>query len=210
MSETPDSLPDRDQELALHGRLLAGDDPTATVDLAVAYLTPLIKWLSTSNKEVSEDFRNHAAGDAILTLAKNPRSYDPNRGMTLFGFLKMSAKGDLLNLLRDENRHQKNRKLVELSSLDGKYLKEADPSVSLRIHEKLEIARAEILPVVRNGLSEAELRVLDLMLADEKKTAALAQAYGIGDLPHNEQKREIKRVTDKLKKRIERARNDNG
>ncbi len=210
MSETLDSLPDRDQELALHGRLLAGDDPTATVDLAVAYLTPLIKWLSTSDKEAHEDFCNHAAGDAILTLAKNPCSYDPNRGMTLFGFLKMSAQKDLQNLFRAENRHQKNRKLVELSSLDGKYSKEGDPFVSLPIREEADIARAKILPVVQNGLSEAELRVLDLMLAEEKKTAALAQAYGIGDLPKNEQKRQIKRVTDKLKKRIERARNDNG
>ena len=210
MSETPKSLPTREQELALHRRILA-KDPTAPSDLAVAYLTPLIRWLSTRHRKTPEDFRDQAAEDAILALCKNPASYDSNRRMTLFGYLKMAAHRDLLNLLRKESRHQKNRQPVELSLLDGKYSKDhADPSFSLRIREEADMATAKILPVVLLGLSAAEKRVLELMLSGEKKTAVLAQAYGIGDLPKEERKRQIKRLTDKLKKRIQRARIDHG
>jgi len=182
------------------------------MDLAVTYLTPLIDWLSTSYKTDRDDLRNEAAGQAICDLSKEPSIYDPNRGKTLFGFLRTSAKRDLQNLLAKEERHNKNREFVELSSIDGKYSRGADgdPSVAAENREEAGIALRKILPVVREGLSEVEKRVLDLILDGEKKTSVFAQACGISDLPKDEQEKEVKRLKGKVNKRIERARQDHG
>jgi RNA polymerase sigma-70 factor (ECF subfamily) len=61
-------------------------------------------------------------------------------------------------------------------------------------------------PSVREGLTDAEVRVLDLMIRGERKTSVYAEAYEIAGLPSEEQRRMIKQVKDKLKKRFERAR----
>ncbi len=210
MSETLQTLPTREQELALHDRLVAGD-PTAPPDIAVAYLVPLILSLSAKNPTLPDDLCQEAAEKAIVDLIKKPLSYNRNRRKRLFGYLKMSAQGDLQTLWQKEKRHRENRESVELSLLDGNYVRgQTDPSVVMQLREEAEIARAEILPVVKKGLPEAELRVLELHLAGEKKTAVLAEAYGISDLPEEEQRGQIYRLMDKLKKRIDRAREGHG
>ena len=66
-----------------------------------------------------------------------------------------------------------------------------------------------IPPQVTDGLSKRELGVLELMLRKERKTAVYARAYGIEHLPVVEQRREIKRVKDRLQKRLNRAREGN-
>jgi hypothetical protein len=58
---------------------------------------------------------------------------------------------------------------------------------------------------VRHDLNAGEERVLALMLDGERKTLAFAQALGIDQLPKKEQKAKVKRLKDKLKKRIERG-----
>ena len=63
---------------------------------------------------------------------------------------------------------------------------------------------------MREGLSDAESRALDLLLDGERKTAVFAEALGIGHLPMKDQRAEVKRVKDKLKKRIERETRGDG
>jgi hypothetical protein len=46
---------------------------------------------------------------------------------------------------------------------------------------------------------------LDLMREGEKRTVVFADAAGFSDLPPEEQAREVKRVKDRIKKRIQRA-----
>jgi hypothetical protein len=211
MDETSNSLPSRKEELDLHRRL-ADLDPTAPVDVAVAYLTPLIHWLAKFHKRAPEDLRNEAAEDAICNLSRDPGTYDPSRGKSLWGFLKMSAAGDLINALAKEKRNKKAENLVELSMVDGKCSlgDEGDPSVTAENCEEARIIKIKILPVVRKGLSDKELRVLDLILDGEKKTDVYAEACGISHLPKDEQEKEVKRIKGKVNKRIERARQDHG
>lgn len=208
------SLPTREQELDLHRRLI-GNDPIAPSDLAVAYLDHLIGWLAENNPRLGPEMHAEAASEAICSLIKRPQSYMPDR-QTLVVYLQLSAQGDLKNVLRREGRHHRRRatmESVELSPDAGKYLgREADPSLPLQIEEARSALRAEIseiLPLVQQGLSEPELRVLELMLNGERKTSVFAEAFGISHLSVDEQKSEVKRIKDRLRKRVDRATSHN-
>jgi RNA polymerase sigma-70 factor (ECF subfamily) len=208
MITSPARFPSREEGLRVHQRLLAGD-PTAPSDLAGMYLDALIGWLLTHNRSIDPDFCFQAAADSILSLISDPGSYDPGR-QTLEVYLRMAAKRDLLNILERENRHRHQRRTlasVELSPEAGKYLgRENDPFGPLQSEEAVREAWNGVPASVREGLAPRELAVLELMLGQERKTEVYARAFGIEDLPAEEQREQIKRVKDRLKKRLDRAR----
>jgi RNA polymerase sigma-70 factor (ECF subfamily) len=199
--------PSNDEATALLVRLRSGD-PTAPSDLVVAYLDDLARWLQGRNPAVSAEECLTAAEDALLALIKNPTSFDPKRS-SLLGYLRMSASGDLKNQWRAERRHvwrKTSLEDVELSPGEGKYLRdgEADPAQRLEVRE-WSLMSAKVIGALRAKLSPEERRVMDLMLEGERKTRAYAEALGLSGLPAPEQKREVKRVKDRLKKRLERS-----
>jgi len=205
--------PARDAEhRAVHRRLLDGD-VLAPSELAEALLDPLADWLARQYPNLDPHLCTDWAIDAIMTLIKNPRSYDPDRGTSLSGYLRMSAKGDLLNRLHKEKRHSDRRAdlgIVELSPTDGKYLQdgEADPIQILIGWEEIEEMRATMPTVpdaVLEGLTEQERAVLELMRRKERKTAEYARVLAITDAPFAEQRQVVKRVRDRLHKRWQRA-----
>lgn len=192
---------------------LSSDDPVAPSDLAELFLDPLSNWLDDHNPPIDSQMCATAAEDAILALIKNPATYKPER-QTLEVYLRISASGDLKNLLRTEQRHRERRadwESVELSPVVGKYLQDPseDPSVVLEEREEAAEARTVALAVldgVRQELDQESSIVLDLLLADQRKTAVYARALGLDDEPPAEQERLVKRAKDRVKKRILRAR----
>lgn len=204
MTDAP-APPPPEQGRALHARLLAGD-PVAPADLAEAYLDSLAIWLQRQNPGVTDPHHcTIAAGEAIIALIKAPRSYDPAR-RSLEGYLRMSAQGDLLNLLRNERRHSDRRtslEAVELSPVAGKYLwdVEGDPARIVEREDELAVATRPTLP----GLTPQEEQALALMRQGERKTIAYARVLGLDRLPVAEQRQGVKRVKDRLQKRLLRA-----
>src|SRR5215510_13885735 len=95
------------EALSLYERLLA-DNPTSSVDLANTFLNPLANWLIEHNPRIDSHLYETAAEDAILGLIKNPVTYKPER-QTLEVYLRISASGDLKNLLRSEMRHSERK-----------------------------------------------------------------------------------------------------
>lgn len=215
MTAAPRVPPAPNEGHALWERLTSDDDPTASSDLACAYRDSLAEWLKRCYPRVDPDDCDAAAHNAIITLIKNPTTYKPER-QTLDVYLHMSAAGDLKNILRAEKRHRDRRadlEAVEHSSSVGKYLwdEEADPAFVVERNEDeaaAAAAAATLRMAIVQGLSPKETRVLDLMQAGERKTGTYARVLGIEDRPTEEQKREVKRVKDRLKKRIERAGHD--
>ncbi len=194
-----------DPHLELHQRLV-DRDPNAPADLAVTFLEPLIAWLSERNPRIHPDHVNEAADEAIVALIRNPASYSPSK-CNLESYLRMSAQGDLRNLLAKERRHRRNYPLldVELSQDDGKYPgREVEPPVLLMFEEEQARRRDGGPDPVRDGLTEVDRRCLELMESGERKTARFAEILGITDRPIEEQKLLVKRIKDRLKKRIER------
>jgi hypothetical protein len=207
MSSSPAQPPTRHEALALHQRLLA-QERTASDELADAYLERLVLWLGDIAPNVSEDIRLEAAEDAILALIRKPESYSPQL-QTLEVYLRMSARGDLRNLLSKERRQNEGRvswESVELLPKGGKYLgRNDDPALPLRLAEEKQNIMSSIPDSVRRRLSETDLRALELMLEKERRDAVYAELYGLLHLPVDEQKRSVKRHKDRLKKVLKRA-----
>ena len=191
--------------MALHLRL-CDLDPTAVADICRAYLQPLLTWLGNKYPHLDSDLRQTAAHDALIAYVQAPRSYDPVRS-ELGAYLRMAARGDLLNLCKRESKHRKGRvefALVEDVGEDGNLSGEENPSSQLETAEEAE-RRRDIVQGFMDGFSEAEQRVLELMLAGERKSAVYATALGLAVLPADEQEREVKKVKDRIKKRLQRG-----
>jgi RNA polymerase sigma-70 factor, ECF subfamily len=207
MPRSPTRPPTQQEALALHQRLL-GHDPTTANDLADAYLERLVLWLGEIAPKVSEDIRLEAAEDTILALLRKPESYSPEL-QSLEVYLRMSARGDMLNLLSKERRHKKREvpcRSVELLPDAGKYLgRQDDPALPLRLAEEMQSRLDTIPESVRRKLSETDLRALELILQKERRDAVFAEVYGLLHLPKAEQKRNVKRHKDRLKKVLKRA-----
>ena len=120
----------------------------------------------------------------------------------------MAARGDLWNLLRGERRHHVKRVpwLAVEEGEEGGNLSEREEEPSARLQrEEEDAAWRALLQSVRGQCDDKEKQALELLLAGERSTAVYAAALGISEKPFPEQEREVKKVKDRLKKRLERG-----
>lgn len=198
------SLPSREEGFALYARLRDGD-PLASSDLCCAYFPFLIRFLRGCHPEADDDSLHDAVTRTLMDLIDRPTIYDPAR-TSLQGFLQMAARGDLLNALaaarRRANHQVSFERLTEAGTeIDGG----GDPLAIVIVQDDDVAAAARVPPAVRAGLSPAEAAVFTLMAEGERRTETYAHALGLTHLPVSAQRREIKRMKDRIKKRIERA-----
>ena len=188
--------------LNLHERLLA-DDPVATADffeMAAPILERYLRYQFPSlGPGVDPDIYILATHDALTDYFKDPRKYDPARS-GLMTYLRLAAKRDLQNMLRKESRHATGRNSldsVEFDLSDGNDVSEtvADNIDAQRLSEDL-----------TKEMTPDEKDVFLLMVEGERSTEAAAAALGIGHLSPRDKVREVKRVKDRIKKRIQRRR----
>src|SRR5215211_1096617 len=106
-------MPHDEVGATLRACLLSGDT-TASNDVVTAYLDDLADWLEKIHEQAQSDDCLTAAEDAILAFIKNPMSYDPEK-KSLRNYLRMSADGDMKNLLKKERRHSARRGGISLS-----------------------------------------------------------------------------------------------
>jgi DNA-directed RNA polymerase specialized sigma24 family protein len=194
-----DTWPDAEALDALFRRVRDGD-PVARSEFIAATLDPLVAHLCGWRREADEHACISAAEDALLNLLKKPEAYDAAK-RTLAGYLRMSAEGDLLNGLEKERRHHRNRDYdsVELAA-DGRNDSQDGADSGLPSFSDADLA-AEIA-----SFNAAERTVFDLMRDGEKATAAFTAALGIAHLSKEDQAREVKRVKDRVIKRLQRVR----
>ena len=194
-----------EQEQALHRRLCEGD-PLAPDELCRRYLNPLVGWLRENHREMEDAVLVTAAHEAVIGLIKSPSCYDPAR-LDLFGYLRMAARGDLRNLLRDERRHYHGREpwnAVEKAEEVGNYPEsEEDPAVHL---ERAEVrqAAAKLICTASADWTQGERQVLELILRGEKRTEMFAGVIGAEGLTFAEQQEAVNCVKDRIMKRLKR------
>lgn len=211
--ETPSRHEDpssrRDDDRALRARLLRRD-PLAPSDLAVAHLEPLVEWLGRAFPRrafpsMDPDLLRIAATDLILDLAETPERYDPDRG-DLPAYLRMAAKGDVLNALKREGRRagrQVPLEDVELSGWARNSLVEGPPDPAEVVAGATRID-PETMTTIRGHFDDVEWEVVQLMGERERRTSRFALVLGLADWPEIEQRREVKKVKDRLQKRLRR------
>jgi DNA-directed RNA polymerase specialized sigma24 family protein len=183
------------------GRLLDPADRLAPNEAAACFLPVLQARLSACHPRAADDLITTAADDALVDFLHHPEKFDPARS-SLLGYLGMIAECDLKNARRAEGRHHPDPRIsVELDDLAGN-----DSSDE-------EVSRFEDFPdlvAVRDDLPPEERAFLDLMRQGEHCTEALAAVLGSGHLPPEEQRTLVKRVRDRIIKRLQRAAGEEG
>ena len=186
--------------LGLHDRLLS-DDPVATEEIFTIAAPELERHLRLRFPSlavgVDPDIYMSAVFDALTDYFKNPGNYDPARS-GLMTYLRMAARGDMLNLLAKEKRHANGRVSLE----DVEFRQSDGNDISERVAEEIDGQRE--VEDLKQVMTPEEWAVFSLTMEGERSTEVAAEAMGIGHLASAEQAREVKRVKDRIKKRIQR------
>ena len=184
----------------IHERLLAGD-VTAPAELAEALLEPLLQRLARKYPQLPDpNILYDAVTDALMSYIRCPAQFDPAR-RGLIGFLVMAADGDLRNALAKEKRRRQkeiSREDVELGAAAGNSEVRAGNSETEPGREKL---RQELPRIFTDP---TDLAMVELIISGERTTAAFVEVLQLHHLPVEQQRREVKRHKDRLKKRLER------
>lgn len=182
----------------IHARLLAGD-LTAPAELLEEVFAPLKRALHRRNRGLPDDhFIDDAVTGALFDYIKKPERFDPDKA-SLLGYLEMASQGDLKNALAKDRRWQKKHttlEAVELHARDGKREKKGPDIVTT-----LEAERIGRL-LVEHFDDQKDLEMAELIIAKERSTEAFAAILDIEGLPVTEQRREVKRHKDRIKKRL--------
>lgn len=150
------------------------------------------------------NFVQDAATDALLSYVKRPAQYDPSK-RGLLGYLVMAAEGDLKNALAKIKRRRAHEIAVddvELRRFGGKDVpRVADADVELAAKE-MATKDAALFTDLRDR--EAAM----LIRTRERSTQAFVELWKLQGLARDEQRREVKRRKDRIKKVLERHRGD--
>jgi len=190
---------DREVLGQIHVRIVAGD-VTASSDLFLSVHSPLTATVRKRlGGRISWEDAGDIATDAIVEYVNDPSKFDPSRS-GLFGYLLLIARGDALNLVRDQGKEAENvSRVVELSSWAGNTTVEG-PEVKLDADRILRDHHGDL---VRDEGDEAILR---LYLDGEKATSAYAEVLGLKGLSDEEKKVAVKTRKDRIEQRLKRLR----
>jgi DNA-directed RNA polymerase specialized sigma24 family protein len=189
----------------LHQRLLAGSSPTVTSEIAAELLPAIVKGLMREFPQVGDPHLIETAGeDALLFYFDHPAQFDPARS-SLFTYLRMRAKGYLLNSLGRQKSSQGGENVVELAGAETVYEVEAqnerDAEAALIEHE----SQTEIMQKLSEIITDPQdFQVLVLMLEGVRETSAFAAVLGITDRLLTDQTKLVKQRKDRIKKAVQR------
>lgn len=195
------------QELELHHAIKNRDD-IALPRLFDEYVEKVVKSLEIKYRSVSKrdkDLIVMAVNDAFLDYYFNPDRFNPQLS-GLLGFLKMASRSDLINLLKkEENRNMKNDFLEDVE-LQEKFRNSIIKSYS---SADTTILSDEIMEAVRHILekyfsTETDIALALMILSKERETEHYVEVLEIGELTLDEQRAEVKKQKDRIKKVLER------
>ena len=186
--------------LDLHERLL-GRDPVATEEMFSLAAPELEKHLRLRFPSlavgIDPDIYVSAVYETLTDYFKSPGKYDPAKS-GLMTYLRLAWRRDMQNLLAKESRHASGRislESVEFSLSDGN-------DFSDTVADSLDSKR--LVADLTRGMTSEERAVFSLMTEGERSTRAAAEAMNIGHLALEEQAKRVKRVKDRIKKRMRR------
>jgi RNA polymerase sigma-70 factor (ECF subfamily) len=192
---------DSSQLLDFHRRLCEGDR-TASEELAELLLGPLIEALSHRFPDTDEQTIWDGVVDAFLDYAARPCQFNVGRGVPLDGFLRMASRRNVTNALRGEARRR-----VRQATAAADYLAvvELDPTAeNLLQQEEARRLQRQQEDWMKHLRDLKDQQIWAMRLRGERRTEAFAEVLGISHLPIEAQRREVKRVKDRIDKVLRR------
>jgi len=200
-------MADKDQGLALHELLLAGDS-LALPKLYDVYGENIINVLRADFSDLAqrdESLLFEAVNEAFIGYNKNPHTFDRSKN-TLKNFLIMAAKRDLVNIIARNKNYQEKIKLPKDVEIEEKFRNrsqksEYSPDEEIVLRESLQAIEIELR---KYFLVDKDLELAKMIIRGEKNTEVFAVVLEIERLEKNEQQTEVKRHKDRIKKVLER------
>lgn len=190
---------------ALHQRLLDGD-VTAPAQIAELFMPVIIGKLRQGYPTLDDPHLiDTAVEDALINYFACPEQYDPAK-LGLAGYLRMSANGDLLNLLKREKKIQDQQNLsecVELEDGDAEHGVEVQDDFNLEAlvfahHSPIWQRLSNLLP------DPVDQEIVLLMMEGVHETSAYASVLEVSDRSPKEQAQAVKRHKDRIKRKLQR------
>ena len=169
--------------------------PTAREEIAARFLPLLMQFLARTFPRTAPELRDDAADRALIDFLRSPSRFDPTRS-GLGAYLRLTARGDLLNLLEAERRARRGIPL-------GLVAEPADYRNMMR-DEEITWDDPRLATELR-AFDADEQTTFELMLKGTRETAAFAVRLGLAHLSAEEQTVAVKRLKDRVKKRLVRA-----
>lgn len=202
----PASEPSRHWQIQKHQQILNENSPTAFAQLSELALPHLVEFLQREFRQVEVHLHETAAIDSLLTYHAAPQKYDPEK-LTLFAYLRMSARHDLLNAVDHSNRQKRPLLDIDEPAIQSQLVADADLESELYLEQWLDNGDSGKQTMLRQF--EAELDTIDrqlflLMLNGVRETEPYAEIMQLASQPLPEQRREVKRAKDRLTKKLTR------
>ena len=196
-----------DKELQLH-LLIKENNDLALTKLYDLFGEPIVRCLKKWFRKIAvtdEALIMEAVNEAFWGYYKNPQTFDPNQN-SLQRFLEIAADRDMRNILKREEKFLTKRQLpesVELEEIFWNGVKRDNQSADENLirQQSFELVDKELSIHFTN---EVDLLLAKMILLEERDTKVFSDVLKIQGLPMDEQRREIKRNKDRIKKVLER------
>ncbi|MEZ4593340.1 MAG: hypothetical protein R3D55_19670 [Chloroflexota bacterium] len=204
----PASEPSRPWQIQKHQEIIDGDSPTAFAQLSELALPHLITFLQKEFRQVEPHLHETAAIDSLLTYHQSPQKYNPDK-LTLFAYLRMAARHDLLNALDKQNRQKRPLTNIDEPTIQAQLVAESDPeedafSLAAWLGSDTTSAEQTLLREFEATLTSTDRQFFLLMLNGVRNTEPYAEILQIAHTPIAEQRRTVKQAKDRLTKSLTR------
>lgn len=204
----PVAEPSRPWQHQKHEQIVRKDNPTAFAQLAELALPHLVSFLQQEFHQVESHVCETAVIDCLLTYYAAPEKYDPTK-LTLFAYLRMAARHDVLNAIDRQNRrkrplHSLDEPAIQTQLISGVTAESDIPDLANWIDSPNHASRQEILRRFEADLNSSDRQLLLLMLNGVRESEPYAEVLGITAFPLDDQRREVKRAKDRLTKSLTR------
>lgn len=185
------------QSISLHNRLLDGD-VTAPAELAELFLPLLTGYLSNRFRNLSNPHAiDTAVIDCVMNYLQRPEQYDSQKA-TLFNYLKLASRRDLINLLNQEKLPAYS---VELD--DGEREYSIEKYHERPLEDNILQKHSPTWDLISKLLPKAvDQEILFMMMDGVRETAEYAFILNINNLSRFDQEVIVKRHKDRIKKII--------
>lgn len=189
-----------------HRRILR-KDATAFAELCEAALPHLVEFLIATYPQVERHIHEMTAIDTLLSYNADPQKYDPAQ-LSFFAYLRMAARGDLLNVVDKQQRQAKRLVNIEApeveSALPHQDLLTDTGRLEEWLQEHTKLSRQDIYHLLEDELDEIDQQLLMLMLEGVRDTEQFAAVMSISHLEPQAKRSEVKRAKDRLNKKLRR------